>query len=63
MSYHTTGNKFDANDTELEGLFENNRQWAKAVQEQDPNFFKTLAEKQEPKILWIGMGPKVKVSY
>ncbi|CEI98590.1 Putative Carbonic anhydrase [Rhizopus microsporus] len=59
LSYHTTGNKFDANDTELEGLFENNRQWAKAVQEQDPNFFKTLAEKQEPKILWIGMGPKI----
>lgn len=55
MSYHTTGNKYDTKDTELDGLLENNRQWAKAVEEKDPNFFKTLAQKQEPKILWIGM--------
>ncbi|KAI9304965.1 carbonate dehydratase [Cunninghamella echinulata] len=36
------------------GLLENNRQWAAAVIEEDPEFFKNIALRQEPKILWIG---------
>ncbi|KAI8339710.1 carbonic anhydrase [Chlamydoabsidia padenii] len=47
-------NKFDPADTSLEGLLENNRQWAAAVIQEDPEFFKTIALQQEPKILWIG---------
>ncbi|CAO3583563.1 unnamed protein product [Absidia cylindrospora] len=47
-------NKFDPTDTALDGLLENNRQWAAAVVEEDPEFFKTIALQQKPKILWIG---------
>ncbi|KAI8089698.1 carbonic anhydrase [Halteromyces radiatus] len=47
-------NKFDPKDSSLEGLLENNRQWAAAVIHEDPEFFKTIALQQEPKILWIG---------
>lgn len=47
-------NKFDPADASLESLLENNRQWAAAVIEDDPEFFKTIALQQEPKILWIG---------
>ncbi|KAI8981551.1 carbonic anhydrase [Pilobolus umbonatus] len=54
VSYATTANKFDASDDGLDSLLDNNRRWAQAVLEQDPSFFDNIAEKQEPKILWIG---------
>ncbi|ORX62648.1 carbonic anhydrase [Hesseltinella vesiculosa] len=47
-------NKFDPADSSLDGLLENNRQWAAAVTEEDPEFFKNISVRQEPKILWIG---------
>jgi carbonic anhydrase len=38
----------------LAGLFENNRQWARRVNEQVPGFFQSLASQQSPRYLWIG---------
>jgi carbonic anhydrase len=38
----------------IEHLIENNRRWARATAERDPNFFPTLARQQEPEHLWIG---------
>ena len=38
----------------LERLLEKNRQWVEKVNEQDPDFFKTLEKQQNPDILWIG---------
>jgi len=38
----------------LSDLLDNNKLWAKERQEQDPEFFKRLAEQQSPKYLWIG---------
>jgi carbonic anhydrase len=38
----------------LPELFENNRQWAERMRDQDPNFFKELSEDQNPDYLWIG---------
>jgi len=35
-------------------LFENNRRWAAAMTEADPDFFTGLAERQSPEYLWIG---------
>lgn len=35
-------------------LLENNRAWAAAQIEKDPNFFKNLAQGQSPEYLWIG---------
>ena len=35
-------------------LFDNNQQWAEQVKEQNPDFFKNLAEQQKPEYLWIG---------
>ncbi|KAJ8663443.1 hypothetical protein O0I10_000682 [Lichtheimia ornata] len=49
-----TTNKFDPSDRHLDGLLEHNRQWAKAVKKQEPDFFEQINLKQEPKILWIG---------
>lgn len=46
--------KFDVNDTGLDGLLEKNKAWAAKVLAEDPTFFSTIAEKQQPKILWIG---------
>ena len=40
--------------TTIQHLFENNKQWAAKVAEQDPEFFKGLSEQQSPKYLWIG---------
>ena len=37
-----------------EQLFENNRQWAKLINDKDPAFFKKLAAQQNPDYLWIG---------
>jgi carbonic anhydrase len=38
----------------LSGLFRNNREWANAISQRDPNFFPALAAQQSPKYLWIG---------
>lgn len=38
----------------LEGLFDNNRAWAKRIEEQNPGFFDQLAKQQAPRVLWIG---------
>ncbi|CAO3598066.1 unnamed protein product [Absidia cylindrospora] len=46
--------KFDPSDTTLDLLLKKNHAWAKNVTDQDPNFFKTMALGQTPKILWIG---------
>jgi carbonic anhydrase len=35
-------------------LIENNREWARATAERDPEFFPTLARQQAPEYLWIG---------
>lgn len=40
--------------TELEHLLDNNREWAKNITTQNPDFFSTLAHLQEPDYLWIG---------
>ena len=40
--------------TKIQHLFDNNKQWAAKVAEQDPEFFKGLSEQQSPKYLWIG---------
>jgi len=38
----------------LPHLFENNRRWARAVSERDPEFFRKLSLQQAPAYLWIG---------
>ena len=38
----------------LDQLLENNRQWSKARQESDPQFFQRLTSQQAPEYLWIG---------
>lgn len=38
----------------LSGIFENNRAWARQVSDEQPDFFRKLAEQQSPKYLWIG---------
>lgn len=38
----------------LQGLLQSNQQWASGEIEKNPEFFKNLAQKQEPDILWIG---------
>ncbi len=38
----------------LDHLFENNRNWAAAVEEEHRGFFARLAEQQNPHYLWIG---------
>ncbi len=38
----------------LPDIFQNNRDWAKKITEQDPTFFERLSQIQSPKILWIG---------
>ena len=38
----------------LDGLFSNNRAWAKRITERDPTFFHALSTQQSPKYLWIG---------
>lgn len=39
---------------DLAQLFENNAAWARAMREQDPEFFSRLTHQQSPKYLWIG---------
>jgi len=38
----------------LAGLFDRNVAWAQRKTEQDPTFFRRLAEQQSPRYLWIG---------
>lgn len=38
----------------LQELFRNNREWAKRITEQDPEFFAKLSKQQSPRYLWIG---------
>ncbi|ARD22531.1 MULTISPECIES: carbonate dehydratase [Shewanella] len=38
----------------LKPLFDNNRRWAERINEEDPEFFKQLAQQQSPEYLWIG---------
>jgi carbonic anhydrase len=38
----------------LRRLFDNNRAWAEAIRQQDPNFFGKLSKQQFPDYLWIG---------
>lgn len=38
----------------LQDLIDGNRRWTAAMHQQDPNFFKDLAEQQSPKYLWVG---------
>ncbi|MDE2346022.1 MAG: carbonate dehydratase [Gammaproteobacteria bacterium] len=38
----------------LPEIFENNRAWAAGMTRKQPEFFKRLAEQQNPKYLWIG---------
>ncbi|KAI9475541.1 MAG: carbonic anhydrase [Benjaminiella poitrasii] len=49
-----TMNKFDPEDTLLDGILANNKKWAEEVMKEDPTFLKNIAQKQQPKILWIG---------
>jgi len=39
---------------DLGHLFENNKAWARKMQEQEPDFFSKLAQQQWPEYLWIG---------
>ncbi|KAL1919804.1 uncharacterized protein VTP21DRAFT_1735 [Calcarisporiella thermophila] len=47
-------NPIAANDGDLKGLLENNRNWAFTLQKQRPTLFQEMARGQQPKILWIG---------
>ncbi|PCJ46281.1 MAG: carbonate dehydratase [Gammaproteobacteria bacterium] len=38
----------------LKHLFEKNLQWATAIKEKQPDFFKELSKQQAPEYLWIG---------
>ena len=38
----------------LPDLFKKNEEWARSVDESDPQFFETLAEQQSPRYVWIG---------
>lgn len=38
----------------LDHLLENNRAWAKSICANDPDFFRKLADQQNPEYLWIG---------
>ena len=38
----------------LDQLLANNRAWAKAITANDPDFFRRLADQQNPEYLWIG---------
>ncbi len=38
----------------LNKLFQNNKDWAERILQQDPNFFTRLSGQQSPEFLWIG---------
>jgi len=39
---------------DLDGLLNNNRRWAAAINAREPGFFTRLAKQQNPKYMWIG---------
>jgi carbonic anhydrase len=40
--------------TDINELFEHNRQWAQAKTDREPGFFTRLAQQQSPRYMWIG---------
>jgi len=38
----------------IKHLFKNNKEWAEKINQEDPNFFKSLSLQQAPEYLWIG---------
>lgn len=38
----------------LPELFKKNEEWAHSIDENDPQFFQSLAEQQSPRYLWVG---------
>lgn len=38
----------------LDQIFRQNRHWAERIKDEDPDFFRKLAEQQSPEFLWIG---------
>ncbi len=55
MADHTSNtDSLSADNTALEHLFNNNRQWASAMCSKDPQFFEKLIAQQTPDYLWIG---------
>lgn len=38
----------------LNHLMENNREWAKRIEQEQPGFFEQLSKQQKPEYLWIG---------
>ena len=40
--------------SDLKHLMEKNRKWAERVNAEDPGFFQSIAEVQNPEYLWIG---------
>lgn len=40
--------------SQLEHLFNNNRNWSEKINKEDPNFFESLSQIQSPKYLWLG---------
>jgi carbonic anhydrase len=38
----------------LPNLFDNNRKWSDAIQQQRPDFFERLSHQQTPEYLWVG---------
>ncbi len=38
----------------LQNLLQNNREWARKIKAERPDFFQTLSQQQSPKYLWIG---------
>ena len=40
--------------SDLNQLLDQNRKWAEAIKESDPDFFEQLSEMQSPEYLWIG---------
>ena len=57
---HLEGGSRDVEDifikpvTDLKYLFENNRKWRETIKAENPNYFKDLAVRQNPKFLLIG---------
>jgi carbonic anhydrase len=39
---------------QLQHLFDNNRAWARCIQDEDPEFFRKLSRQQAPQYFWIG---------
>ncbi len=42
------------NDSDIQGLLDNNRAWAERMCQEDPDYFTRLSRQQNPDYLWIG---------